>query len=79
MNKIGTNDKTKYTGTQDVQCNVYDMASNIHEFTTETYSNINSEPYIIRGDCYENESGYTSYRSPSSSYDAPGFRPILYI
>lgn len=48
-------------------------------FTTETYSNINSEPYIIRGDCYENESGYTSYRSPSSSYDAPGFRPILYI
>ena len=34
----GTNDTTKYTGKQDIQCNIYDMASNVTEWTTETSS-----------------------------------------
>ena len=77
----GTNDTTKYTGTQDVQCNVYDMASNIYEWTTETCS-YSSGPCVLRGGRFSNSSIYTSYRtgtSTSSSSVSYGFRPLLYL
>ena len=74
----GTNDTTKYTGTQDIQCNIYDMASNVFEWTTETYSD-SSNPCVNRGGNYNNSNNYTSNRnnnSTSNSNDNIGFRPL---
>ena len=77
----GTNDTTKYTGKQDIQCNIYDMASNVLEWTTETSSN-SSFPCVGRGGDYYSSSSYTSSRSSistSGSNDSIGFRPLLYL
>ena len=46
----GTN-ASDYTGTRDTVCNVYDMASNIREWTTETSYN-SSIPCVNRGGVY---------------------------
>jgi len=62
----GTNDTTKYTGTQDVQCNVYDMASNVREWTTETYG-YSFDPFIFRGGGYSSSGYYTSSRIHTNS------------
>ncbi len=65
---------------QDVICNVYDMASNCSECTTETYSDSNS-PCTGRGGIYYS-SNYTSnriYDSTSDSDDSNSFRPLLYM
>ena len=61
----GTNNQT----TKDVQCNVYDIASNIREFTTETSTHSNG-PCLARGGsyCYSNlymTSGRGSYGTSS--------------
>ena len=77
----GTNDTTKYTGTQDVQCNVYDMASNIYEWTTETTGDSYS-PCVYRGGSCYNDYGYASFRgdyTTSGSNASAGFRPILFV
>ena len=77
----GTNDTTKYTETQDIQCNIYDMASNVIEWTTETFSGSGSA-CVRRGDYYNGSSLCTSYRdyiSTSYGYDNTGFRPLLYL
>ena len=66
---------------QDVICNVYDMASNCWEWTTEAYSS-SFYPCTIRGGYYNYSSDYyTSYR-----YDDAGlrsgyvsFRSLLYM
>ena len=66
---------------QDVVCNVYDMASNCWEWTTEAYSS-SFYPCTIRGGYYNYSSDYyTSYR-----YDDAGlrsgyvsFRSLLYM
>lgn len=42
----GTN-ASNYVGTRDEQCNIFDMASNIFEWTTET-SNTSTHPCIYR-------------------------------
>ena len=66
---------------QDVICNVYDMASNCIEWTTETCSSSNY-PCTSRGDYYGSSSGYTSdryYRTTSYSLDDISFRPLLYM
>ena len=48
-NQNSLNDSLSQTGTtNDKQCNVYDMASNIVEWTTET-SNISGRPCVNRG------------------------------
>ena len=76
----GTN-ASNYVGTRDEQCNIFDMASNIFEWTTET-SNTSTHPCIYRGGHYGNNSNCTIYRngsSVSSNNDDIGFRPILYI
>ena len=86
--QTGTNSLTD-TSKIDVQCNIYDMASNIWEWTTET-SYISSVPCVFRGGSYGNSDYYashrndyyTSYRSSSiTSYsdDCRGFRPLLYL
>ena len=76
----GTN-SSDYTGTRDTVCNVYDMASNIYEWTTET-SNISTHPCVNRGGNYNYGSNYTSFRydfRTSSSSDDFGFRPLLFV
>ena len=79
----GTN-SSDYTGTRDTVCNVYDMASNIREWTTET-SDSSHGPCVTRGGDYSDygssdfcTSGSYSYStSISRAYD--GFRPLLFV
>ena len=78
--QTGTNSLTD-TSKTDVQCNIYDMASNIWEWTTET-SFISSFPCVIRGGSYGISHYYTSDRDgngTSSSDGRRGFRPLLYL
>ena len=66
---------------QDVICNVYDMASNCWEWTTETYSG-SYRPCTYRGGFYGSSSYYTSCRdgsNTSNSYDSVSFRSLLYM
>ena len=73
----GTNKQT----TKDVQCNVYDMASNTTEWTTETYRD-SGYACGIRGGIYDISDFYTSLRgngSTSRSGVGISFRPILYV
>ena len=73
----GTNNQT----TKDIQCNVYDMASNVFEWTTEA-SSFSGRPCSLRGGFYDFAYGYTSYRdciSTSYSNNDIGFRPLLYV
>ena len=65
----------------DVQCNIYDIVSNIMEWTTET-SNDSGLSCVDRGGSYYNSNYYTSNRRISNttdSYASVGFRPILYL
>ena len=77
------NSSLSQTGTtNDKQCNVFDMASNILEWTTET-TNLLSYPCVARGGYYYNEEYYTNGRyhggKTSGVANYTGFRPILYI
>ena len=75
----GTNNQT----TKDVQCNVYDMASNVIEWTTETLIPTDTgSPCVSRGGLYSDWTEYTCNRSmANTSYSDSncGFRPILYL
>ena len=76
----GTN-SLDYTETRDNVCNIYDMASNVAEWTTETttYSDL---PCVSRGSGYDYSDGYTNNRYPGNTYisdDNLGFRPLLFI
>ena len=67
--------------TKDQICNIFDMASNCYEWTTETYSYANY-PCVGRGGDYSDSSFYTASRfsvSTSGSYDNDAFRPLLYL
>ena len=80
MAQTGTNNQS----TKDIQCNVYDMASNVYEWTTET-SDSSHGPCVTRGGDYSDygssdfcTSGSYSYStSISRAYD--GFRPLLFV
>ena len=66
---------------KDNPCNVYDMASNCLEWTTETVST-SSSPCVRRGGSFYGSIGSTSsrndhYATYAGSYDS--FRPVLYI
>ncbi len=77
LSQTGTNTQS----TKDVQCNVYDMASNVYEWNTET-SNDSSSPCVNRGGGYKHSYNYTSIRfnhATADSYDDYGFRPLLYV
>ena len=72
---------TSYTGTKDVICNVYDMASNCWEWTTETYYGWASAPATGRGGTYQ-RGGCTSRRGSNHEYEPfvdYSFRPVLYM
>lgn len=75
----GTNNQT----TKDIQCNVYDMASNMYEWTTEHCKNSYLRNHVSRGGI--SEQGYhdaTSSRKGvmnNFSCGVRSFRPILYM
>ena len=72
----------KATNKVDKQCNIFDMAGNCFEWTTET-SSYSGMPCVGRGGffSYGNDS-CTSYRfddPTSSAYSDRSFRPLLYL
>ena len=67
---------------QDKICNVYDMASNCWEWSTETCSYSSRFPCTIRGGSYSYSGCYPSSRGNQSttySNSTTSFRPILYL
>ena len=80
QNSLNTSLSTTGT-TNDVQCNIYDMASNVVEWTTET-SEHSYGPCVSRGGIYRDSNFYTSIRGGNDTYISYGFfsfRPLLYI
>ena len=80
QNRLSTSYSSTGT-TNDVQCNIYDMASNVLEWTTET-SSYSGNPCVRRGGVYDNSDHYTSVRSSGSTSDSSsgiGFRSLLYL
>ena len=66
---------------QDVRCNIYDMAGNTYEWTTETYS-YSSNPCVFRGGYYSGSGLFTSFRYAyftTYSISHTSFRPTLYL
>ena len=80
-NQSSLNTSFLSTGTtNDNPCNIFDMASNVVEWTTETSSgSIGS--YVGRGGRCDLSDIYTSYRGSytPNSYNGVGFRPLLYL
>ena len=71
----------KATSKVDKQCNIFDMAGNCYEWTTETYS-LSDFPCVNRGGDFYDSNGYTSCRSldsTSGAYSGLSFRPLLYL
>ena len=67
--------------TKDKICNIYDMASNCYEWTTETSNDI-SKPCVPRGGIHGFYEDYTSDRyriGKGVSHIDYSFRPILYL
>ena len=65
----------------DKQCNIFDMAGNCWEWTTETSSS-SGGPCVNRGGYYSYGNGYTSYRFGnliSVAVSDGSFRPLLYL
>lgn len=78
--KKGTNEKNSINE-KDSQCNIYDMASNCWEWTTETCQ-LTESPNILRGGMFARTNYYTSMRDRQTSRamgNGHSFRPILYI
>ena len=72
---------TNGTGTEDVICNVYDMASNCFEWSTETCSNADI-PCVDRGGGRGGSGNSPSSRgctNTAASYSDFSFRPLLYL
>ena len=66
---------------QDIRCNIYDMAGNTYEWSTEASSSAGN-PCVIRGGLCFNASVCTSSRGSSftpSSGDFSSARPTLYL
>ena len=69
------------TSKVDKQCNIFDMAGNCFEWTTETHSD-SYAPCVSRGGRYYDSYVYTSSRSfnvTSNAYSYNSFRPLLYL
>ena len=67
--------------TNDNPCNIYDMASNCYEWSTEACSSA-SDPCVLRGGIYNYSLNYTAGRyshSTAGGYDYYAFRPLLYL
>ena len=76
-----TGDSHDNNNNYDVRCNIYDMAGNVREWCTETYTDKNT-PCVYRGvDCTPSN-GYTAYRfyhSIGFVLNYIGFRTIMYL
>ena len=73
---------TNNLDTKDQICNIFDMASNCREWTTETYSTDSSASCVTRGGVCGVSTYYTATRggfSTSNSTDGSAFRPLLYL
>ena len=73
--------KLSDTNKVDKQCNIYDMAGNCLEWTTETYSS-SSSPCVSRGGGYGGSYNYTSGRNgniTTSAISGFSFRSLLYL
>ena len=81
-NQPSLNESLSQTGTtNDNPCNIFDMASNVIEWTTETTS-LSGNPCVARGGHYDYRFSYTSSRydrETSCSNDDHSFRPLLYV
>ena len=81
-NQSSLNTSFLSTGTtNDNPCNIFDMASNVPEWTTETSSN-SDIPCVGRGGFYDYSGFCTSIRyndDTSHSDRSIGFRPLLYL
>ena len=67
--------------TSDKECNIFDISSNIFEWTTETRLKEDSLP-VLRGGCFANSAYISSYRGSRKTIDSfiyAGFRPIIYV
>ena len=77
-----SNSSLSITGTtNDVKCNIYDMASNCYEWSTETAKN-NSNPCVSRGGFYIYSDALASTRFgciATGDNDPISFRPLLYL
>ena len=65
----------------DIQLNIYDMAGNCREWTTETSSD-SYLPCVYRGGYYSSSNGFASGRGSgdtTSSNSLVSFRPLLYL
>ena len=81
LKNTGTNASSITDAKKDKICNVYDMAGNCFEWTTETHSN-SLNPCVNRGGCYLGSDYCTSYRSytlPTYADFFISFRPLLYV
>ena len=84
QNSLNTSLATQGTNKLSIQdkiCNIYDMASNTYEWTTEAYSYPNV-PCVLRGGYYIYSHYYTSFRMYSGTSSSGGdaaFRPLLYL
>ena len=81
-NQSSLNTSFLSTGTtNDNPCNIFDMASNVPEWTTETSSD-SDFPCVYRGGDYVISGSYTSSRDGDDTSDSGrdfGFRPLLYL
>ena len=73
----GTNNQAN----KDIICNIYDMASNCFEWTTET-SSYDNGPWVARGGVCSMKDYYTAFRGCRDTKTDNGsysFRPIIYL
>lgn len=83
--QTSTNSNFEVTGTvgtdhEDKICNVFDMASNCWEWSTETYG-IETSPCVYRGGKYLETHGaeHRDATNTASSQKYRGFRTVLYL
>ena len=80
QNSLNTSFSDKGT-TNDVKCNIYDMASNCYEWSTETSPN-DIYPGVIRGGFYNRDDVFTGTRYMTQALilaENKTFRPLLYL
>ena len=66
---------------QDIRCNIYDMAGNTREWSTETFS-LTTVPCVILGGRYNFTNYFTSNRSNTATTSSDVYisaRPTLYL
>ena len=81
QNSLNTGSVAEKGTTNDVKCNIYDMASNCAEWSTETAKN-EEYPCVIRGGSFGDSGNFAGTRfGVTTDYgdDSDSFRPLLYL